>query len=209
MAACSAPELERAEKCARFGDGQRADFGDGPARDAHGACFRAQARAIAIRAGGVAAIAAEKYAHVQLVFFALEPGEETVHAGKARAVSPSMMALRCSAVSCAERHVERNAARAREAFQFLPQRAVARLGPGLDHAFIDRLAAVGNHQVDVEIDGVAESLAARAGAVRIVERKQARLRLLVHQAAGLALEALVEDHALAACGAWLAPVDGR
>ena len=38
------------------------------------------------------------------------------------------------------------------------------------------LRLVGNHQVEIEVDGVAESLAARAGAVRIVEREQAAAR---------------------------------
>ena len=69
---------------ARFGDGERADFGDRFSRDAHGARFGAQPRAAAFGAGGVPAVAAQKYADVQLVFLAFEPGEETFHAGVIR-----------------------------------------------------------------------------------------------------------------------------
>ena len=84
-------------------------------------------------------------------------------------------------------------------FSSSKQRAVARLGPRLDRAFVERFAAVGNHQIDIEIDRISETLAARAGAVGIVERKQARLRLLIHGAARLALESLVEDQAFRRC----------
>ena len=52
-----------------------------------------------------------------------------------------------------------------------------RLGPRLDRAFVERQRLVGNHQVHVVIDGVAEALAARAGAERTVEAEQARLGL--------------------------------
>ena len=58
---------------------------------------------------------------------------------------------------------------------------------------------VRNHQIKIEIDGVAEALAARAGSVGIVEREQPRLRLLVAQVAVLAFKALRE--AQVPCGA--------
>ena len=77
-----------------------------------------------------------------------------------------------------------------EALEFGEQRAVFRLGPGLDRAFVQRLRLVGNHQVEIEINGVAEALAARAGAVGIVEGEQPRLGLLVAQIAVLAFKAL-------------------
>src|SRR5713226_10051212 len=92
----------------------------------------------------------------------------------------------------AERRVERDAARAGVAFQILPERAVTRLGPRLDGAVIERFAAVGDHQVEVEVNRIAEALAARARPVGAVEGEQARLRLLVNAAAALALEALVD-----------------
>ena len=75
-------QFERVEKLARLGDGQRADFGNRFSLDAHGASFGAQPRATAFGASGVAAIAAEEDAHVQLVFFSFEPGEKAIDAGK-------------------------------------------------------------------------------------------------------------------------------
>ncbi len=95
----------------------------------------------------------------------------------------------------AEGRVERDAARARHALQILPNAAVARLGPGLNDALVDGLAAIGDHQIDIEVDGVAKSLAARARAVGIVEGKQARLGLLIGQAAIFAFKAIAEDDA--------------
>ena len=78
MAASVGAEFKRVEKSSRLRDRHRADFGDRFSGDAHGARFRAQPRAVAIRADGVAAIAAQKNAHVQLVFFPLEPGERSL-----------------------------------------------------------------------------------------------------------------------------------
>ena len=71
----------------------------------------------------------------------------------------------------AEGNVEGNALGAREAAHFDRELAVARLGPRLDGAIGERLAFVGNHAVDIEINCVAEALAARARAVGIVERE--------------------------------------
>ena len=77
-----------------------------------------------------------------------------------------------------------------EALQLGEQRTIFGLGPGIDGALVQGLRFVGNHQVEIEVDGVAEALAARTGAVRIVEGEQARLGLLVAQVAVLAFEAL-------------------
>ncbi len=59
-------------------------------------------------------------------------------------------------------------------------------------------SCVGDDQVHVEIDGVAEALAARAGAHRAVEAEQRRLGFDERHAAGLALELLAEAQPLAA-----------
>ena len=61
-------------------------------------------------------------------------------------------------------------------------------GPGGDGAVGEGLGLVGNDEVGVEVDGVAEALAARAGAVGIVEGEEARLGLAVGAMAGGALE---------------------
>ena len=44
-------------------------------------------------------------------------------------------------------------------------------GPGLNRPTFERLSLVGNDQIEIEVEGVAESLATRAGAVGIVEEK--------------------------------------
>ncbi len=89
-----------------------------------------------------------------------------------------------------------NALGARKFLGVLKQDAVTRLGPRLDGAVVQRLAGIGDDEVEVEVDGVAESLAARARAVGIVEGEQARLGLLVNDAVVFAFEAIVEDQAL-------------
>ena len=67
-------------------------------------------------------------------------------------------------------------------------RAVFGGGPGGDGALGERLRLVGDDEVGIEVDGVAEALAAWAGAVGIVEGEEARLGLAVGAVAGGALE---------------------
>ncbi len=93
-------------------------------------------------------------------------------------------------------HIERNARRARIAPHLGGERPVLRLGPRLDGAFGQRQRLVRDDQIQVEVDGVAEALAARTGAERIVEGEQPRLGLLVADVALLALEALRKAQAL-------------
>jgi hypothetical protein len=125
-----------------------------------------------------------------LYFF--EPREEAAHAGPGPAVAvddePPLLGR-----EVAPRHVERHADRLRHLLQIGEVRTVVRLGPRLDGALGDRLGLVGHHEIDVEFDDVAEAVAGRAGAERVVEREQARLRRLVRQGARPALEALAED----------------
>src|SRR2546426_890943 len=181
---------------ARPGHGHRAGLSDRLALNPHRARFFAQAAAATFRAGGVAAIAAQEDTHVQFVLFALEPVEESLYAGEARrgiALEDHGALLRGK---LAKGSVERNSVGSRVALHLLHERPVARLGPRLDGALVERFATVRNHQVEIEINRIAEALAARAGAVRAVEREQARLRLLIDQGAILALKALVEYQAL-------------
>ena len=70
----------------------------------------------------------------------------------------------------------------------VPGRAVLGLGPRVDGAGVEGFGAVGDDEVGVEVDGVAEALAARAGAVGIVEAEEARLGLAIGAVAGGALE---------------------
>ena len=59
---------------------------------------------------------------------------------------------------------------------------------GCDGAFVEGLRFVGDDEVGVEVDGVAEALAAGAGAEGVVEGEEARLGLAVGAVAGGALE---------------------
>jgi len=55
---------------------------------------------------------------------------------------------------------------------------------------------VRNNEVEIEIDSVSEALAARTGAIGIVEGEQARLGLLIDGAVVLAFKSVVEDQTL-------------
>src|SRR5205823_12668436 len=93
-------------------------------------------------------------------------------------------------------NVERDVSLFREALEFGEQGAILRLSPRLNGALVEGLRFVRDHQVEIEVDGVAEALATRARAERVVERKQPRFGFLVAQVALLALEALGEAKAL-------------
>ena len=56
----------------------------------------------------------------------------------------------------------------------------------------DRLRLVRHDEIQVELDDVAEAVARRARAKRVVEREQARLRVLVEEMASAALESFAE-----------------
>ena len=60
--------------------------------------------------------------------------------------------------------------------------------PGGDGAFGEGFGFVGDDKVGVEVDGVAEALAARAGSVGVVEREEAGFGLAVGAVAGGAFE---------------------
>ena len=74
---------------------------------------------------------------------------------------------------------------------------VLRLGPRIDRAVLQGQRPVRNHQIQVVVDGVAETLAALAGSVGIVEAEQAGLRLEEFLAAAFASELLVEAQGFA------------
>ena len=85
-------------------------------------------------------------------------------------------------------HADRGAA----LFEIAQPGSVLRLGPRIDRALVQRERGIGDHAVHVEIDRVAEALAARARAHRRVEAEQNRFRLVKLHAAGLALKSFVE-----------------
>ena len=127
---------------------------------------------------------------MHLVFLALEPAEEAADAVVGAVAFDDERPFLVGEIR--PRHVEPDGRLARRALQLRQLRAVMRLAPRLDGALVDRLRSIGHHQVHVELDDVAEAVARRAGAERVVEREEARLRRLVRDAARAALEALGE-----------------
>ena len=182
------------EEARRLFDRHRRDLADVFAADPYLPRFASQAQAAAVGAHGIAAIAAEKDAHVELVLLALQVLEEAAHAPEVAVAADDEVLLLGGEV--VPGNIERNARSARVAAHLRGQRPVLRLGPGLDGAFGQRQRLVRNDQVQVEINGVAEALAARTRAVGIVEREQPRLRFFVLDVAVLAFKALREAQAL-------------
>src|SRR5580704_10035558 len=191
---------QRREESSCFFHSELGEFGDGAARYTDGAGFGAEARAAALRAGGVAAVPAEKNADVQFVFLALQPVEKTFYTLEIVFGITFKNQTALLGGELAPRDGEGNPAVAGPFFHVLKQSAVTRFRPRLDGAFVERLAGIGDDQIEVEVDGVAEALAARARAVGIVERKKTRLRSLIKRAIVFAFEALVKSEALGAIG---------
>ena len=80
------------------------------------------------------------------------------------------------------RGVQAGAKVLRDAVQGLQIVRRGRVRPRLDRAVIQALLRVRHHQVRVHVQPAAEAVAGRAGAVRVVEREQARLDLLDREA---------------------------
>jgi hypothetical protein len=120
--------------------------------------------AAAIGALGIAAILAEHDAHMQLVLLALHLRKEAVDAGKAALAAQHGLARRLEAIRARARRAERPARRLLA--QIGEPGAVFGAVPGVDGAVVEAEAFVGNDQVQVEVHGVAEALAARTGAER-------------------------------------------
>ena len=127
---------------------------------------------------------------MQLVLLALQVVEEAPHTPPLIVTLEDVVLLRGRQVL--PRNVQRNPRRSRVALHLRTQRLVFRLGPRLDCAFCQRKGLVRDHQVEVEIDGIPESLALRTCAIGIVEREQTGLRLFVFRAIVLALKTLRE-----------------
>ena len=137
---------------------------------------------------------------MHLVLLPLEPPEEPLDAvvlgdaarrtGRKRPVDDEEALL---VGEILPRDVEAQPRGPRHALQVRKAVAIVRLAPGLDRAFVDRLPLVRDDQVHIQLDGVAEAVARRTGAERVVERKEPRLRRFVRQPAAPALEALAES----------------
>ena len=118
---------------------------------------------------------------MDLVFLPFEPAEEALDPLEAGAVAIDDEPLLVLG-EIHPRHIEPDPA-ARGALQLGELRTVVRLAPGLDGVLLNRLRRVGHDQRHVQLDDVAEPMAERTGAERIVEREQPRLRHLVRDVA--------------------------
>ena len=129
---------------------------------------------------------------MNLVFLLLEPAEKPADAAVVLAAVDDQSPLLVREVG--PRHVETDPALARRALEIGKLRAVVRLAPRLDGALLHGFRRIGHHEIHVELDDVAEAVAGRAGAERVVERKQTWLGILVSDAARTALEALGKQY---------------
>src|SRR5208283_219253 len=144
--------------------------------------FLAQPRALAFRAQRVAAVTAEEDAHMQLVLLGFQVRKKAAD----EIVYQLALVVRQVGEGRAETHFP-----ARRLAEIAEPRAELGFTPRIDRAIVERQRFIGNHAVQVEIDRVAEALAARAGAGRRIETEQNRLWLGELRAARLALELLV------------------
>src|SRR6185503_15963543 len=142
----------------------------------------------AIRTHRVATILRKKYSHVQLVLLCIEPVEETRY--PVEAVSSLYDCLLLLASQLAKRNVGRDAGLFAKAKQLLLRPIILWLHPRLDRAFGECQLAIGNHQIEVQSNRIAEALTGRARAEWIVKTEQLRLGRGISNRAALALEAL-------------------
>ena len=185
-------QIQPAEECGGITDLHRADFADILTADLGRQRLGPQPRAAATRARPIAPPAAEKHADVHLVLPPLQPREETFQPAEfpfRHAVDDHVEVLRRQ---IAERNVHGDAVVRRQGEQFLQLMGVGRAVPWRDRAAAERLAGVGNDQLHVDADDVAETFAFGAGTHRTVETVEPRLRRRILDAAILASELRAE-----------------
>ena len=131
---------------------------------------------------------------MQFVLFAFQVVKESAHAEEfliAIENSPLLLWFKMR-----PGNIKRNSRLPGEALHLGGDRPMSGLGPGLDRSLVQSLCLIWNHQIQIEINRVAEALASRARAERVIKREQARLWLRVTNATGLALESLREPQLL-------------
>jgi hypothetical protein len=176
------------------GDGEGAGLADILIVDEDGAGFGAEALAAAVGAERVAAILREEDADVELIFFAFERGEEAADAREGGvAVFDEGSLNGCEVVPG---NVGGDAGGFGGSLHLAVMGAVFCGGPGGDGAFVEGLRFVGDDEVGVEVDGVAEALAAGAGTVGVVEGEEAGFGFAIGAMAGGALECCGEAEVL-------------
>src|SRR5262245_31237142 len=163
-------QLQAGKERLRLLHGERRHLIDRPSGHPDVARLATQTRAAAVGTRQVAAIAAQEHADVDLVLLALEPAEEAAHAVEVLGPFDDERLLLFRELR--PRHVETDLRLLRRALQLGELRPVVRLAPRLDRALLDRLRWIGDYQIHVELDDVAEAVAGRTGAKRVVEREE-------------------------------------
>ena len=155
--------------------------------------FATQPATLALRTKRVPSVSAEENAHVQLVLLPLQIFEKATNSLKILvALDQPSPRLRSQPIV---RNIQRNTLGPCRPLHLVVKHSVPRLGPGLHCPLSKTFVLVRNNQVQVEINGVAKSLAAGAGAVRIIEGKETWLGRLEYDLAPLALKPFAEDQA--------------
>src|SRR3569833_176707 len=118
---------------------------------------------------------------MQLVLLALHRREESVYAFEAPLSAQHDLARRFAHL--APRHIHGDPERAGLLLQIRKPRAVLRPVPWVDCSVSQAQTLVWNHEVQVVVHRIAETLTSRARAKGIVEAEQPRLRLLARSVA--------------------------
>src|SRR5204863_5360639 len=186
-------QRELAEHARGAVDRQRGELGDREAGDADGERRGLEARPAADGAAGLAPVAGEEDADVELVAVGLDLLEEAVDAWEAVVALVHEPAPRLGELLPGRVRVEPVAPRRLEERLLVP--LARRVRPRLHRALGKRARAVGDDERLVVFQDVAEPLALRAGAERMVEREEERLRPLEAGPAAAAAVILGEDTA--------------
>ena len=127
---------------------------------------------------------------MQLVFLSLEMREESTDTDEIVVAIHDRLVLLMGELK--PRNIYGNPFLSRPSAKFGENGPIFWFGPRFNGAFGKGLRFIGDHEVHIEIDGVAESLAARTRAERIVEREEPRLGFFVADPAAAAFKAARE-----------------
>ena len=183
-------EPEVSEETSGRVDREHGELGDREPGDADGERGRLEARAVTQATDGLAAIAREEDADVELVAVRLDLFEEPLDAREVPVAAVDELARLRGKLVPRRLGVHSPPPGRLHHLALVP--AAGRMRPRLHGAAREAQGAVGHHQRFVVLEHVAEALALRARAERVVEREQERLRALERRAAPAAAEVLPE-----------------
>ena len=182
-------QLQLPEPLLQTGDGHLYQVGDAATVYLHIVGLGLQARAVAYRTGGLAPVTTQHHAVLYLVLVLLHHLEEGVDAGflLQTAVAgqtvpqPVLLLLRQRVVRLEDREVVLGGMLYEPVFPLAHLLAV----PGHHAAVVDGERGIGDDQVLIDADNLAEALAFRTGAHGRIEREHLVGRLLEGDAVGL------------------------